>query len=220
MDPHERATSCWYRVGGLVSRKQKELAVEIIEAEIRSGQHEVLLEAIIADCQKLRDERRELFACVRQIAREQVQGSLRRIIGRKLLAGELPLESVPILSGGPGQGGMCDVCERPLRPTHPVVAVPCAGETFVHLHADCFMLWDGERHKFTRVASSAASRSLFALFNGFPRRLLRRVPRRALPRGAGRARRRILPCAHRASDTASMDRMASRLRSTAQTARS
>jgi len=45
MDGHERATSCWYRVAGLVSREQKDLAVEIIEAEIRSAQHEVLLEA-------------------------------------------------------------------------------------------------------------------------------------------------------------------------------
>ena len=45
MDPHERAVSCWYRIAGLVSRNQKELAVEIIEAEIRSAQHEVILEA-------------------------------------------------------------------------------------------------------------------------------------------------------------------------------
>jgi hypothetical protein len=45
MDPHERATSVWYRVAGLVSREQKDLAVDIIESEIRSAQHEVLLEA-------------------------------------------------------------------------------------------------------------------------------------------------------------------------------
>ena len=45
MDPHERAVSCWYRVAGLVSREQKDLVVEIIEAEIRSAQHEGLLEA-------------------------------------------------------------------------------------------------------------------------------------------------------------------------------
>ena len=45
MDPHARAVSCWYRAAGLVSREQKDLAVEIIEAEIRSAQHEVLLEA-------------------------------------------------------------------------------------------------------------------------------------------------------------------------------
>jgi len=45
MDPHERATSVWYRIAGLISRKQKDLAVDIIEGEIRSAMHEVLLEA-------------------------------------------------------------------------------------------------------------------------------------------------------------------------------
>jgi len=45
MTPHDRAESCWYHVAGLVSREQKDLAVEIIEAEMRSAQHEVLLEA-------------------------------------------------------------------------------------------------------------------------------------------------------------------------------
>ena len=45
MDPHERAVSVWYRIAGLISREQKTLAVEIIEAEIRSAQHEMLLDA-------------------------------------------------------------------------------------------------------------------------------------------------------------------------------
>jgi hypothetical protein len=43
MDPRERVTSVWYRVAGLLRRK--ELAIEIVEAEIRSAQYEVLLEA-------------------------------------------------------------------------------------------------------------------------------------------------------------------------------
>ena len=45
MTPRERAETVWYRAAGLASRHQRDLAVEIIEAEIRSGQHEVLLEA-------------------------------------------------------------------------------------------------------------------------------------------------------------------------------
>jgi len=45
LGPHQRATFCYYRVGGLVSRGQRELAIEIIETEIRSAQHEMLLEA-------------------------------------------------------------------------------------------------------------------------------------------------------------------------------
>jgi glutamine synthetase len=43
MDPHERATSVWYRVAGLLRRR--EIAIEIIEAEIRLAQREVLLDA-------------------------------------------------------------------------------------------------------------------------------------------------------------------------------
>ena len=43
MDPRERATSVWYRVAGPLRRK--ELAIDILEGEIRSAQHEVLLEA-------------------------------------------------------------------------------------------------------------------------------------------------------------------------------
>jgi hypothetical protein len=42
MDPHERATSVWYRVAGLLRRK--DLAIDIIAAEIRSAQKQVLLE--------------------------------------------------------------------------------------------------------------------------------------------------------------------------------
>ena len=45
MTPRERAESVWYRTAGLASRNQKNLAVEIIEAEIRSAQYEVWLEA-------------------------------------------------------------------------------------------------------------------------------------------------------------------------------
>src|SRR5215467_3744596 len=45
MDPHERATSVWYRIAGLITRKQKDQAVSIIAAEIRSAQKEVLLDA-------------------------------------------------------------------------------------------------------------------------------------------------------------------------------
>jgi hypothetical protein len=45
LDPHQRATFCYYCVGGLVTRGQREIAVEIIETAIRSAQHDVLLEA-------------------------------------------------------------------------------------------------------------------------------------------------------------------------------
>jgi len=43
MEPRERAMSIWYRIAGLIG--QREIAVDIIEAEIRAAQHEALLEA-------------------------------------------------------------------------------------------------------------------------------------------------------------------------------
>jgi len=43
MEPRARAESVWYRVAGLLRRK--DLAIDIIEAEIRSAQHEAWLEA-------------------------------------------------------------------------------------------------------------------------------------------------------------------------------
>jgi hypothetical protein len=57
MDPHERATSVWYRVAGLLRRK--DLAIEIVEAEIRSAQYEVWLEAakLVVDGQRAHGDR-------------------------------------------------------------------------------------------------------------------------------------------------------------------
>lgn len=66
------------------------------------------------------------------------------MIRRKLFAGVLPSHSVPIIVGRPGEGGSCDVCGQPLLTTHLVMEAP-AGESFVHLHADCFMLWNEVR---------------------------------------------------------------------------
>ena len=43
VDPHERAISVWYRMAGLLRRK--EIAIDIIEAEIRSAQQEAFREA-------------------------------------------------------------------------------------------------------------------------------------------------------------------------------
>jgi hypothetical protein len=40
-----RAESVWYRTAGLATRNRKDLAVDIIDSEIRSAMHEVWLEA-------------------------------------------------------------------------------------------------------------------------------------------------------------------------------
>jgi hypothetical protein len=71
VDLHERGTSCYCRVGGLASRGQRDLAVEIVEAEIRHAQYEALLEAaklVLIDA--------EMVEIVRQL-RERAERTIR-----------------------------------------------------------------------------------------------------------------------------------------------
>jgi hypothetical protein len=70
MEPRARAESVWYRTAGLATRNRKDLAVDIIESEIRSAMHEVWLEAAklvltenepIEIARQFRDRRSERF---------------------------------------------------------------------------------------------------------------------------------------------------------------
>ena len=42
-------------------------------------------------------------------------------------------------------GGTCDACDKAVAPTQLVMAVPGGEKKIVHLHADCFMLWNALR---------------------------------------------------------------------------
>jgi len=76
MDPHARAESVWYRVAGLASRNQRDVGDEIIEAEIRSGQYEVLLEAakLVLTDQPPIEIARQLRALAERTIRPQREG--------------------------------------------------------------------------------------------------------------------------------------------------
>src|SRR5262245_40434412 len=67
------------------------------------------------------------------------------IIARTLPAGRLPLSSVPIINGGPADGGNCDGCGKPMTSAQLAMAIPSGENLLVHLHADCFMIWNAIR---------------------------------------------------------------------------
>ena len=67
------------------------------------------------------------------------------VIARNLRAGRLPPCSVPIIKGGPGDGGNCDGCGKPLTSAQLVMAIPSSEQMFAHLHADCFSVWNAIR---------------------------------------------------------------------------
>jgi hypothetical protein len=72
------------------------------------------------------------------VAAEAMVFSVRARIGRRLDARRLPHNSVAIIHGAPGVGGDCDGCDRRLLPRQLVMSVPFK-QSFVHLHADCFV---------------------------------------------------------------------------------
>ena len=70
---------------------------------------------------------------------------IRRTIARRLRSGRLPYESAAILHGAPGGvGRICDGCDRTMTAAQLVMAVPMA-DTFVYLHAGCYVIWNEER---------------------------------------------------------------------------
>ena|SRR5215510_5003718 len=70
-EPPRTRCLIWYRTAGLASRNQKDLAVEIIEAEIRSAQHEQEL------------DRAKRLKLVWEIQRKLEAGVARPMLGRR-----------------------------------------------------------------------------------------------------------------------------------------
>jgi hypothetical protein len=101
-------------------------------------------EATARESRQLRARHRSLVAWMSGRTKDHVEARLRRIIRSKLSMGLLPDHHATIIFGVPGNGGTCDVCGQTLTVAWLLTDVPF-DKTFVHLHADCFILWDEER---------------------------------------------------------------------------
>jgi hypothetical protein len=76
------------------------------------------------------------------------QDILRLIIRGKLADGRLPLNRMPKLWGGPGNGESCDACDSIVTKDEGVIeaqAPLAVGTQPLQLHARCFWLWEAER---------------------------------------------------------------------------
>jgi hypothetical protein len=76
------------------------------------------------------------------------QHSLQLVIRQKLANGTLPLNSIPRVWGGPGNGEMCDACEGIVTKDEMLIeGISLAGgRNPLQLHVECFHLWERERH--------------------------------------------------------------------------
>jgi hypothetical protein len=85
---------------------------------------------------------------LRQHTKRRASSSLLPVIRQRLQDGRLPHESSPRIFGRPGGGGdLCDACGKLLLKKQLAMDIPSDDQVVVHLHANCYILWNAERHK-------------------------------------------------------------------------
>jgi hypothetical protein len=78
------------------------------------------------------------------------QQALRLLIRSKLQNGRLPLNSVPRVWGGRGNGEKCVACEATIAKEQLAmegISLAAGGGIPIILHVECFQLWDHERRE-------------------------------------------------------------------------
>ena len=79
--------------------------------------------------------------------------ALRTLIRAKLRDGRLPVNNIPRVLGGPGNGEICDACDAVIAKDQlGIEEIPLAGGGAKPLqaHAGCFQIWDAERRTCSR----------------------------------------------------------------------
>jgi hypothetical protein len=75
------------------------------------------------------------------------QDALRLLIRTKLAAGRLPRTRFMRIWGGPAQGELCNACEQIIPRGAFALEDLAEGTPPIHLHLQCFHLWDEERQR-------------------------------------------------------------------------
>jgi hypothetical protein len=80
--------------------------------------------------------------------------ALRALIRQKLQDGRLPLNNTPRFWGGPGDGEVCDACDKPITKQQLVLEGIASTLSLsdrpkdkkpIQFHVACFQMWDAER---------------------------------------------------------------------------
>jgi hypothetical protein len=89
---------------------------------------------------------------------------LRLLIQEKLSTGGLPLDAMPRVWGGPGQGETCAACDETVTRFQLLMEGPNKndGAAGIQMHVACFYLWDEVRR--VRHELSAAPTPLQGLY--------------------------------------------------------
>jgi hypothetical protein len=119
---------------------------KLIEASHRIFERNLLA---YKEAEAMFQRRRRLVAASQ--SKIQQQGTRRRerlrrvLISVRIDEGRLPNVLLPIVSGAPGFGGECEACDGDMPVKQTVMAIP-DGDSFVYLHADCYVIWRAQCH--------------------------------------------------------------------------
>ena len=79
------------------------------------------------------------------------------LIRTKFANGRLPLNSIPRVRTGPGNGESCVVCEEIVPKDEFVVeGTPANGKGPIQLHVRCFWMWETERQPLASRESTSS----------------------------------------------------------------
>ena len=78
--------------------------------------------------------------------------AIRTLIREKLSDGRLPYDSMPRFWGGPGDGEVCDACDKPITKQQLVMEASTLSDrpkdkNPIQFHVPCFEVWNDERRK-------------------------------------------------------------------------
>ena len=123
------------------TRKQIEATRELLQASYRTFARSL---ATYNDAEATTRRLHERLSQSRSaIRRQEARRSARRLhlrVSARIDEHRLPSTIDSIIGGAPGFGGDCEACDRYMPPTQMVMSLPHA-DTFVHLHAECYVIW-------------------------------------------------------------------------------
>ena len=80
--------------------------------------------------------------------------TLRLLIREKVLDGRLPVEPMPRVWGGPGNGETCSACDEKAEKSDLVIEGRTERNQVVFFHPKCFYVWETQADKYREIGGT------------------------------------------------------------------
>ena len=123
------------------TRKRVEATRELLQASYRIFARSLATyNDAEATTRRLRERLYQSRSAIRRQEPRRTARRLHLLVSARIDEHRLPSTIDSIIGGAPGFGGDCEACDRYMPPTQMVMSLPHA-DTFVYLHAECYVIW-------------------------------------------------------------------------------